>query len=193
MTSRIGSDVDLDVLAEAAVRGDRQATDELLARLRPRVVRYCRGRISGSGTDASADDVAQETLLAVLTALPSYRDEGHGFGAFVFGIAGRKVADFYRRKGRDRTTPVAELPDVRDERGGPEQSALRTELLRNVQGLLGHLSENQREILVYRLVLGLSAAETAELLSTTPGAVRVAQHRALEKLRSLLKITRRPV
>ncbi|MDU0294390.1 RNA polymerase sigma factor ShbA [Saccharothrix longispora] len=192
MTSRTGSDVDLDVLAAAAVRGDRPATDELLARLRPRVVRYCRARISGNGTDASADDVAQETLLAVLTALPSYRDEGHGFGAFVFGIAGRKVADFYRRKGRDRTTPVAELPDVRDERGGPERAALRTELLRNMHGLLGQLSENQREVLVYRLVVGLSAAETAELLSTTPGAVRVAQHRALEKLRGLLKITRRP-
>ncbi|GLY52375.1 RNA polymerase sigma factor ShbA [Lentzea sp. NBRC 102530] len=193
MTSLIDSDAAYGVFVEAAVRGDRQATSELLARLQPRVVRYCRARIIGSGTDASADDVAQETLFAVLTALPSYRNEGHGFGAFVFGIAGRKVADFYRRKGRDRTTPAAELPDVQDECGGPEQSALRAELVRKVQGMLGTLSESQRDILVCRLVVGLSAKETADLLSTTPGAVRVAQHRALEKLRGLLGIKPRPV
>ncbi|WP_447004065.1 RNA polymerase sigma factor ShbA [Saccharothrix isguenensis] len=187
MTCRTGSDVDLDVLARSAAGGDRQATSDLLAVLRPRLIRYCRARIRGAGTYATADDVAQETLIGVLTALPSYRDEGHGFGAFAFGIASRKVADFFRKKVRDRTTPVADVPDSADHRSGPEQAALRTELLENVHGLLGVLSETQREVLVYRVVVGLSAAETGELLSLTPGAVRVAQHRALQKLRALLK------
>jgi RNA polymerase sigma-70 factor (ECF subfamily) len=42
----------------------------------------------------------------------------------------------------------------------------------------------QREILVLRIVLGLSAEETALRVGTTPGAVRVAQHRALSRLRA---------
>jgi RNA polymerase sigma-70 factor (ECF subfamily) len=187
MTCRNGSDVDLDVLARSAAGGDRQATSDLLAALRPRLVRYCRARIRGADTYASADDVAQETLIGVLTALPSYRDEGHGFAAFAFGIAARKVADFFRKKGRDRATPVADLPDSADHRSGPEQAVLRTELLANVHALLGTLTQAQREILVCRVVVGLSATETGELLSLTPGAVRVAQHRALQKLRALLK------
>jgi RNA polymerase sigma-70 factor (ECF subfamily) len=52
--------------------------------------------------------------------------------------------------------------------------------------LLGVLPERQREILVLRVVLGLSADETAEVVGSTPGAVRVAQHRALTRLRKAL-------
>ncbi len=50
--------------------------------------------------------------------------------------------------------------------------------------LLDTLPPKQREILVLRVVVGLSAEETAEAVESTPGAVRVAQHRALTKLRT---------
>ncbi|GGP85730.1 RNA polymerase sigma factor ShbA [Saccharothrix coeruleofusca] len=185
MTAHVEPDAHLDVLARSAVEGDRKATDELLVRLKPLVVRYCRGRIGG-GTFASADDVAQDALIGVFKALPDYRDEGRGFLAFVFGIARRKIADYYRKAGRERATPVAELPDRADDRGGPEQAALHNEGQRNVHELLGVLSDTQREVLMHRLVIGLSSDETAEALSMTPGAVRVAQHRALRKLRDRL-------
>ena len=49
--------------------------------------------------------------------------------------------------------------------------------------LLRLLPDKQREILVLRVVVGLSAEETAEAVGSTPGAVRVAQHRALGRLR----------
>ena len=48
------------------------------------------------------------------------------------------------------------------------------------------LPEKQREILVLRLIVGLSADETAVAVDSTAGAVRVAQHRALTKLRGEL-------
>ena len=46
------------------------------------------------------------------------------------------------------------------------------------------LPEKQREILTLRIVVGMSAEETAEAVGSTPGAVRVAQHRALARLKS---------
>ena len=46
------------------------------------------------------------------------------------------------------------------------------------------LPEKQREILILRIVVGMSAEETAEAVGSTPGAVRVAQHRALAKLKT---------
>ena len=52
-----------------------------------------------------------------------------------------------------------------------------------ISRLLDTLPEKQREILVLRVVVGLSAEETAEAVGSTPGAVRVAQHRALGRLR----------
>jgi RNA polymerase sigma-70 factor (ECF subfamily) len=50
--------------------------------------------------------------------------------------------------------------------------------------LLGTLPAKHREILVLRLVVGLSAEETAAAVGSTAGAVRVAQHRALAKLKN---------
>ncbi|MFC4948357.1 sigma factor-like helix-turn-helix DNA-binding protein [Pseudonocardia sp. GCM10023141] len=51
---------------------------------------------------------------------------------------------------------------------------------------LRDLPAAQRDVVVMRIVLGLSAEETAQHLSTTPGAVRVTQHRAPARLRRLL-------
>ena len=52
--------------------------------------------------------------------------------------------------------------------------------------LLQVLPDKQREIVLLRVVVGLSAEETAEAVGSTPGAVRVAQHRALARLRRTL-------
>src|SRR2546430_7930152 len=88
-------------LVERAVRGDRNAVAALLALVRPGVVRYCRahlGRVGGRYT--TADDVSQEVCLAVLRALPRFRDLGRPFSAFVYGIAAHKIADAQRAAGR---------------------------------------------------------------------------------------------
>src|SRR5918997_4507994 len=120
---------DLDVLIGAAVDGEREAVEGVLRWIRPLVVRYCRARVGGQEkTFASADDVAQEVCLAVLTALPSYRDQGRPFLAFVYGIAAHKVADAHRAAGRNRSEPVAEVPDEPETAAGPEQRAVQREL-----------------------------------------------------------------
>lgn len=179
---------DLDGLVGSAVDGDRNAVDGVLRWVRPLVVRYCRARVGRQEkTFASADDVAQEVCLAVLTALPSYRDQGRPFLAFVYGIAAHKVADAHRSAARNRAEPVPEIPDspaaLAD---GPEQRAMQGELAERMNKLLDTLPDKQREILILRVVVGLSAEETAEAVGSTPGAVRVAQHRALGRLRKVL-------
>ena len=77
------------------------AVEALLRQFRPAIVRYCRARLARTRTRTGTgsldeDDVAQEVCLALLSALPSYRDMGWPFGAFVFAIAAHKVADAAR-------------------------------------------------------------------------------------------------
>jgi RNA polymerase sigma-70 factor (ECF subfamily) len=178
---------DLDVLVGDAVDGNREAVEGVLRRIRPLVVRYCRSRVgSQERTFASADDVAQEVCLAVLTALPSYRDQGRPFLAFVYGIAAHKVADAHRSAARNRAEPVEEVPDTQDLADGPETQLMQAEFAEKMTQLLDTLPEKQREILRLRIVVGLSAEETADAVGSTPGAVRVAQHRALGRLRGVL-------
>ena len=177
----------LDAVVAEAVAGDRDALREVLETIRPIVVRYCRARIGTTERSGlSADDVAQEVCLAAITALPRYRDQGRPFLAFVYGIAAHKVADAHRAAGRDLSYPADSVPELRSLEAGPEQLAVEADSVARMNELLEVLPDKQREILILRVVVGLSAEETATAVSTTPGAVRVAQHRALARLKSEL-------
>ena len=177
----------LESLVPAAVAGDVHATNRLLTEIHPLVQRYCRGRLGRQeGVIGAADDVAQEICLAVVSALPHYEPKGWSFRAFVYGIAAHKVTDAFRAIGRNRTDPVPELPDTPARHDGPEQRLLAGELAERLLHLLHRLTPRQREVLVLRIAVGLSAEETADIVGSTPGAVRVTQHRALARLRGFL-------
>ena len=87
----------------ADTSGTPDAVEALLRQFRPAIVRYCRARLARSRIRTGSldeDDVAQEVCLALLSALPSYRDMGRPFGAFVLAIAAHKVADAARGAAR---------------------------------------------------------------------------------------------
>ena len=177
----------LDAVVAEAMAGDRVALREVLETIRPIVVRYCRARVGAmERSGLSAEDVAQEVCLAAVMALPRYRDRGRPFLAFVYGIAAHKVADAYRAAGRDIAYPTDSIPEHRSAEPDPEQAALEADSVTRMSELLEILPDKQREILILRVVVGLSAEETAEAVGSTPGAVRVAQHRALARLKSAI-------
>ena len=177
---------DLAPLVAAAQAGDAAAGEELIARLRPGLLRYCRARLGRTdGSYGSADDVAQEVCMAVYTSLDRYVDQGRSFAAFAYGIAGHKVADALRSSYRDRSEPVETLPESVDTGAGPEEAAVAADEAVRARLLLDRLPEAQRELLLLRVVAGLSAEDTGAALGMSAGAVRVAQHRALAKLRTL--------
>ena len=128
-----------DELVARAMTGEAAAVGRVLAIIRPLVVRYCRARLGRMDrSSVSADDVAQEVCLAVLTALPGYRVQGRPFLAFVYGIASHKVIDAHRAATRNRAEPVADVPDAIEVADGPEQRALRVELTGEMAQLLEH-------------------------------------------------------
>jgi len=174
-------------LVARAVRGDPDATSALLQLIRPGLVRYCRAHLGRTGERfTTADDVSQEVCLAVLAALPRFRDEGRPFAAFVYGIAAHKIADAQRAAVRHlAVASVSALPEQPDAAPDPAQQAVATDQARRLSRLLRHLSDLHREIVVLRVAVGLSAAEVGSTLGMSAGAVRVAQSRALSHLREL--------
>ena len=179
----VSEDVALAELVEAAKAGDRAATEALVGNIRPRVFRYVLARVLDPHL---ADDVTQEVTVTMLTALPRHVDQGRPFTAWVFGIAANKISESRRSASRRHETVAAEAPDrVADTALEPETAVLRMETSGYVAGLLAQLPDSHAEILRLRIAAGLSADETAAVLGMTAGAVRVAQHRALGRLREL--------
>jgi RNA polymerase sigma-70 factor, ECF subfamily len=189
--------VELSSLVAAAVAGEGPAIEALLAYVHPLAVRYCRGRLVRlpGGARHHVDDVAQEVCVAVLCALPRYKDEGRPFEAFVYGIAAHKVADLQRAAMRgpgSTVIPPDDMPELPDDALGPEERALLSSDAAWAKELLSNLPARQRELVLLRVAAGLSAEETGEVLGMSPGAVRVAQHRALSRLRALAESTEEP-
>lgn len=155
--------------------------DALVRELRPSVYRYCRARLNDH---EAAEDVTQEVCEALVTALPR-RNPDASLTAYVFAIAANKVALWHRARYRRPEVTTDVLPDAADTDPGPEQSAVRASLGEYAAGLLAALPEQSRQILQLRLAAGLSAEDTGQVLGMSAGAVRVAQHRALQQLRSV--------
>ena len=155
-----------------------------LRALRPVILRYCRARLS----QHAADDVAQEVCLALISARRGPQDglpAGRTVTAYAFGIAQHKVADAMRAAAR-LAVPVPELPDIADDRPGPEETVLARWEGEQVRRALAQLRPPQRRLLLLRVVSGFTAAQTGAVLGMSAEAVRVAQHRALARMRKLL-------
>ncbi|NEW39451.1 sigma-70 family RNA polymerase sigma factor [Nocardia cyriacigeorgica] len=180
---------ELNTLIGPAASGDGRAVTDILRLIHPLVHRYCRSRLGNTAhLQVTADDVVQEILLATVHAIPRYRDQGKSFLAFVYGIAANKVADAFRRSQTHPAYPTDEVPETASQAAGPEEWALASERQRETRQLMEVLAPVHREVLVMRIILGWTAAETADAIGTSPGVVRVMQHRALNKLRAELKV-----
>jgi RNA polymerase sigma-70 factor (ECF subfamily) len=170
----------------AAHHGDHHSRGKLLAIVRPAVLRY--GLARGL-PDADARDVAQDTCLALLTALDGWRDQGRPVWALVFAIVRNKLADRARAYAARPDIPVGDdavTAAVPDPRPGPQQLIEDDEEARRVISILDVLPPTQRDVLMLRAIVGLSAKETAAILHLSPGSVRVIQHRAVTTLRHQL-------
>ncbi|WP_187122593.1 RNA polymerase sigma factor ShbA [Mobilicoccus massiliensis] len=183
--SSVNAATTLAETARAAMTGDTAALEELMLAVRERAFRYARARLGRFPQAAgAAEDAAQEVCIAVLTSLSRYDERGVPFEAYVYSICARKVADVQRAMFR-QPVPTDDVPDRVDLDAGPEEVVIAGSQADEAWALMQTLPDHQRELLTLRIAVGLSAEETATSLGMTAGAVRVAQHRALGRLREM--------
>jgi RNA polymerase sigma factor (sigma-70 family) len=175
----------------AAQDGGEWAVAILYRSLHPALIRFLRAR---AGEDA--DDVASETWLAVARALHSFTGDETAFRSWVFTIAHRRLIDHHRSAARRPSTRslspaegdgediTLELPGGDDTADAVEAALAGNEAVRRIVALLPPL---QAEIVLLRVVAGLSVEEVAGITRRRPGTVRVLQHRALRRLADRLE------
>jgi RNA polymerase sigma-70 factor, ECF subfamily len=162
-----------DVL-EAAQQGDGWAVATLWRAYQPQLLRYLRGMCG----DAH-EDVASDVWIESAARLPRFRGDEPAFRAWLFTRARRRAIDHHRRSARTAIA-VAEVPDVADPTAGGEWE--QEQALRSALDRLLTLSQDQREVVLLRVVAGLEVDQVAGVMGKQPGTVRVLHHRALKAL-----------
>lgn len=166
-------------LARRAVT-ERAAFGELYDRYLEPVHGYCYRKV---GNREAAEDLTSIVFTKALASIGSYREGAGTFRAWLFTIARNAITDEFRSR-----RPAAPLDDglaISSPAAGPEEIALKNDASREVRALLAHLPATDAEILELRLA-ELTDKEIATVLGRSHGAIRIAQHRALKRLRGLL-------
>ena len=134
-----------------------------------------------------AEDLTGDAFVAVMGALPKYTGGPESFAGWLFTLVRRDFVDHLRRTARRPETPLAEPGMLMTESAADtaDEVLARADGER-VRAALGQLSPDQQEVLVLRVVAGLTAAEVAEATGRTVGAVKALQHRGLDSLGRLL-------
>ncbi len=169
----------LVALVERARRSDPDAWEALYRRVYPGLLAYASRRLD---RERAADAVA-ETMARAIARVDRFEWRGGGFDAWLYGILRHVVVDVYRAQGRDARRREREHPRA----AGPLDHLVDSEDAHEVRAAFGRLGADDRELLELRVVAGLTAEEVGEVLGKRPGAVRMSQSRALERLRRELE------
>jgi RNA polymerase sigma-70 factor (ECF subfamily) len=170
-----------DVLA-AAQAGAAWAFEVLYRDLAPSVTGYL--RLHGA---VEPDDLASETFIGVFTGLGSFSGDEQGLRAWVYTIAHRRLLDDWRR--RSRRPQLADEPaDLAEFVGGDvEDDVLARIGAHTVEQLCGTLPEDQRSVLLLRILADLTVEQVAQVMDRTVPSVKALQRRGLRTLRDRIE------
>ena len=167
-------------LAEAA----RSSPDAFAVLYRRYVGRVHAFAFRRSGSREVAEEVTSATFERAWRAMPSFEWRGGGFKAWLFAIAARELAGWYRRNARGNNVRAQRAlrllhtdTAVDDDRAGVEDD------LAALRDALSTLPERYQEVISLRHLAGLEPAEAAAAMGCTKAVLAVTLHRATKALR----------
>ena len=171
-------------LVVRAMDGDTHAYEELV-RMHQQVAMRTAWLVTRNA--AEAEDAVQEAFVKAYRALRRFR-EGAAFRPWLLAIVTNEARNRRRSVARaDRLTlRVAEVRPSGDAAPSPEAAALLDEERTLLVKALNAMREEDRLVVGYRYLLGLSEAETAEALGVPKGTVKSRLARSLGRLREAL-------
>jgi RNA polymerase sigma factor (sigma-70 family) len=174
----IRQEAELRALLTSGLSGSAADYRRFLERLGPHLRAYFKGKLARSGRGAAeAEDLVQETLMAVHTRRHTY-DVAQPVTPWVYAIARYKLIDHLRRT----RAGLADLPIEDASELGARDEHAATESTLDVERLLAHLPGKMRQAVRAMKLEGLSAAEAAERSGMSESAVKVSVHRGLKAM-----------
>ena len=182
MVDRVETDDALLSLLRTARAGDARAYAAFLQGITPLI----RTAIGGSIPVSQRDDVAQEILLSVHRALPTY-DTNRPLRPWLNAIIAYRKTDALRQLYKSKTEQPADIEADHAHHLASNPATTAGEL-KDIQAALNQLGGKQRQVIELTRLRGLSVEEAAQAMGVTTTDVKVSAHRATTKLKALLGV-----
>jgi RNA polymerase sigma-70 factor (ECF subfamily) len=170
------------MLVQRAVEHDAEAFGRLYDMHVDRVYKHIYYRV---GNEADAEDLTQQVFLKAWQAIHKYKKTASPFVAWLMTISHNQVVDFYRTRKNKVHLEAEVLADGPASR--PEQTAETSFEQQRLRSAISQLGGDEQQVVILRFIEGLEFAEIASIMKKKEGNVRVILHRALVKLRNMLK------
>lgn len=172
---------DQENIIARARRGDADAFEQLVVAYRDQVFRLA---LRMCGSEADADEVAQEAFLSAWKALPNFRGESQ-FSTWLYQLSTHAAIDLMRREKRQIAADITEV-SAADPAPSPQQQAEQAEQREIVRDAILQLAPEQREVVVLRFMEELSYEEIGAVLKLPSGTVKSRLNRAKAQLKEIL-------
>jgi len=159
---------------DLARAGDPRGFEELYGQLAGSVTRFAHSR-SAEDPEGLTNDV----FLAAFRHLEEFDGDDDDLRGWVFTIARNKLIDDARRRSRRPRTVDAGVADADHITASAESDVVGTDW---VHDQLEILTDEQREVVLLRVVGGLTVPEIADVVKRSIGSVKALQRRALRQL-----------
>ena len=163
--------------------GDPDVFKELVTRESPRLLGYA---LRLTGDRATAEDLVQDVWVEAYRARRSYTGAGP-LMAWLLAICRRQAWDYRRREQRQLSLSVGLSQRAEQDRESAPPDDAAGELGESAIAAIADLPEQQRNVLICRILEDRSTRETALRLGIAEGTVKATLHHALNKLRNLTR------
>ncbi len=164
----------------ALARAEPAAFGELYERYVRRIYNYIFYR---TGNHHDAEDLTARVFARALQHIPTYKDRGVPFSAWLYRIAHNLVVNWHRDRGRRQVVPLDDQAANSLRTEAPERATELREEQELLLAAIRALPQDRQQLVVLKFVERLSNAEIGQIMGRSEGAIKSLYHRTLISLR----------
>ncbi len=177
------NDTELQNLLKKAQKGDREAFGYIYDHFREKIYKFIFFRV---GHKELAEDILADTFVKAWQKISGVTSP-KALSGWIYQVAKNNIIDYYRIKGTT-VVSIEEIAEILPDSGTSPVDLTNLSLEHGtLLELMTLLSSEQRAVLQYKFFEDLTNEEIASVMNKSEGSIRVLQHRAIERLRQLLR------
>lgn len=171
-----------DDIVRDAIQGEASAFGLLYKHYQPKIYRFVYFKV---GRREEAEDLTHHVFLKAWQNIENFKPRGFPFGSWLYRMARNQVIDFYRTQKSNLSIDELDPDSLRGNEDVAHALDHRLDIQKVRQAIL-RLKPEHQDVLIMRFIEEYSVKEVADALKKSEGAVKLLQHRAMEKLKTYL-------